>query len=227
MKVTLPENQELSEDWKTARDQIRRQLEQMAAAINSSWDQEHTADGSHGDIVADSLELQDARVGEWVELVYEATRFSGEPGLTVTVPENTVYIFRYMRIGQLILLQFHFSGTIGGSAGEGTASDVRVKLPELHALPLKSGTSGGFQSCGTFLWENLAATLPQGFSQTLITSYVMTEAVPNTTLNLTKFDASSASGTGVTGWVNGDFGVQGFALFCSEPSNAANPFYGV
>src|SRR4051812_14388542 len=102
MRISLPNLQELSTDWTVARDQLQQDLQRLQTAITAGWGQEHNPDGSHGDVVADSLDLQGAAVGEWVDLPYSAARFDTDGSGVWTVDATDVNYLRMSRIGQIV-----------------------------------------------------------------------------------------------------------------------------
>lgn len=154
MNAIFPNILELSRDWPTAREQIKKDLERLAKTINTSWGQQHTTVGAHGDVTADSVTLQNAQVGEKITLAYDAARFTSSAGVW-TVPSTSISYFFATRVGQFVTVFFAFGPTTLATA---TAASLIVRLPEFHILPT-SGTVTTAQSYvgGVVKWDDLAA----------------------------------------------------------------------
>lgn len=228
MRVTLSEINELSKDWSVAKDQIQRQLQQLTSAINIGWNQEHNSDGSHGDVVADSLDLQGGAVGEVVDLPFDAARYKVYGAGVWTVTAANQISLRYIRCGQIVVVQFMIADSV--LSGTDAVDDIVIQLPELHALPSANGNT--IFCCGTFQAFMTAVTLATATSR----PQVANEGVVGNVLTYFADFGSSVPSTGIAmepystqtrQWSLGTgFTIHGFAVFFLNQNNAANPFKG-
>lgn len=186
-------------------------------------DQEHNADGSHKDVVADSVTLQGAVVGELIDLPFDARRFSAYgANCTWTVDSTDQIALRASRIGQLVFVQFRFDGT--ALAGVDTPDSLEITLPEFHMLPAISGATPAALTGGSLLWSDSAAGT-NGIGLVQAIAYNFTGTIPATSISLLRQNpASSASQQ----WpMSANFSVNGCCWFITTIDNASTPFYGV
>lgn len=220
---------ELSSDWNIAREQLSRILESMASGIKTGWGQQHNADGSHGDIIADTMKLQGAFAGEVVNLPYDAARYQtyGSDALW-NVDETDQVTLRYTRIGQLVVVQFDIQNST--LTGTDSPDDIVIRIPEFHALPKGDGgtfmsSGNGYASFGAVTFTT-ATSLPQTANigiafNSLVYHTEFFNTTPSTGIALEPVD------TAIRQWSLGTtVNVNGFAAFFVEKDNAANPYLG-
>lgn len=122
---------------------VAEELQGLVGSINVFNGQEHKADGTHGDITADSLTLSDVPVGTLVDLPYEPARFTGDLGAW----DVDAVDFQYLRacaVGQFVTVWFGLSGT-----GDGTFNNtLYISLPEYHITPTIYDDGGGLNYQG-------------------------------------------------------------------------------
>lgn len=218
MRVTFPGMKEVSEDWKVARTQVQRDLDKAGKTINASWATEHTTDGAHGDVTATSVSVQGATMGEWIDLPFAPTRFSGDGDAVWTVaPENVNYL-KAMRIGQLVCVMFRVENTI---LSVDTSDALYIKLPEFNAIPT-AGTQAPLQVWfgGTHEWTDTDnSTRGMGTANAEAQPY---DPTPLTLIALNRL--GPATGTFSNWAVSADLSIGGILWFPVNASNLPLPY---
>lgn len=122
----------LPSDWDSAKYLLDDDVAQLTTAISAGWSKQHNIDGTHSDITADSLTLNNKKVGEIVNLDFNPSRFTTSNGhSTWTVTQTSTSYLRYVQIGHLVTLQFAFpSSVVAGSPGNPTA--LKIAVPEFN-----------------------------------------------------------------------------------------------
>lgn len=133
----------LSNSWDNAKDMLGDELLKLKSTVNTIWDIEHNTDGTHGDMSADSLSLQEARVGEIVELPYDSGRYTSVGGTWTVGSDDQIYL-RYSRLGQLVFVEFSLYGTVIAAA---TPDELIIRVAEL--APLRTKTEDSPSDTGT------------------------------------------------------------------------------
>lgn len=129
----------------------------LAASISASWDVEHTSDGGHSTIRATGAIYEhnraaltaprNAALGEWINVGFDASRFSVVTGTngtwTVNAPTatNPLYLLAYTLIGRTMLLNIGiYSSTLTIGTG-GSASVLGIRLPDGYRTVTSAGGS--------------------------------------------------------------------------------------
>jgi hypothetical protein len=200
------------------------ELDQLVGAIKGWWSPEHNDDGSHGDVNADSLTLQDGRVGELTDIAFDASRFFAEGASVWTVQSADQSYLRYSRIGQLAFVQFNLQGT---GITVDTSGSLFVRLPELHALPTRdSAGSPAYHTGGILNWSDHAGGT-NGIGLVSAQAQAFAGAVPSTLLQLDKcIDGTSAASMFGDWPITADLWISGSCWFTVEPNNVAVPYFG-
>lgn len=202
-----------SSDWFTVKGFVRQQFEDLAAQIKVGWNKNHTSEGNHGDVVANSIVSangysehgRSAAVGEWIALptLTTADVFSDSGSWSFTL---TNVVLRYTRIGKTIILTFRFfnNGTITG-----TPEFIGIHLPpELTAARLTSS-----EAYDDRMFSSVALSTVQG------TAYAFIGRYPNQGSNsslIFKRREGSAGGSGTWAATAGDFGLDGQIIYEAE-----------
>lgn len=180
------------------------------------FDQEHNPDGTHGDVVADTITLQGASMGVFTDLPYDAARFETDlgAGSIWTVDATDVDHLRFTRLGELCFVQFHI---LDSQITIGTASSLLIKLPELQAHPLRDSSGFSFQIGGSLEWEDADGTGVGVVAATCDPTTLTTRLI------LHKFHQVLAAGTDPRNFQLGGVEVTGCAMFRVTPDNRPLP----
>lgn len=109
---------------------VKNEFEQLSASLKAFLLKGHNEDGTHGDIVADSLTIQGGQLGVYYDLPYDAARYVTDTGtVTWTVAEAGQTLLRAMRVGSRVEVLFDVTGTLASGAGD-KAGAVIIRLPE-------------------------------------------------------------------------------------------------
>lgn len=199
------------------------EFDNVLAKVGGLLESQHNDDGSHGDVVAESVSLQGAKVGELISLPYDARRFATYgANCTWTVDEADQIALRASRIGQLVFVQFRYETTV--LAGVDTPDSLEITLPEFHMLPAISGTSPAALTGGSLLWQDVAAGT-NGIGLVQAIAYNFSGTIPATSISLLR--QNPASSTAQQWALSANLFVNGFCWFVTTPDNASTPFYGV
>lgn len=126
------------------------EFDQLFPRLNRWALEEHHDDGTHGDVVADSLTLGGGLVGEFVQLPFAKSRYLGLGGGTWTVAEANQLVLGYARAKAIAMVAFTIRGTTIATA---TCQSLNISLPELQIFPFLADTSTqAFTECGTGHW---------------------------------------------------------------------------
>lgn len=218
MRVVFPNIVELANEWLTAKTQVQEDLNRLGKTINNSWQTEHNADGSHANILPDSLTLQGARVGEWIDLPYAATRFFASGSAVWTVQETDVNYLKAMRVGQLVFIMFSFETTV---LATDTSDGLFVKLPEFHAIAT-AGASVALQSWygGNLEWSDIEHSTSGIGSVSALAQPFATN--PTTLLELSRITQTNAT---FGAWpTSTNLRIGGSVMFPVNADNAALPY---
>ena len=197
------------------------EFDNLVARLNKMWGVEHVDDGTHGDITADSLDLQGAAVGEFVDLQPHASvRFTASGTTVWTVTDAKVNYLKYTRTGQLVTLFFSVIDTDTTTA---TGDTLIILLPELHVIPFGPGQPvAGSQvwTGGVLQWsDGQAATDGMGFcwAQSIAAS-------PNPTSRICLTKIGPADGAQNQWPVSNNLSISGSVMFPVNPNNVSTPF---
>ena len=135
-------------------DPVLSELENLSAAITGWVTKEHNLDGTHGDMTADSLNLQGGPTGEVVNVPKSDLLFSNSGAGTWTVSDTDFQYFRYVRVGQLLYVHFHI---IASSLSSATTS-LYITLPGFYLYPEVNGNGTFFQNFSMDWTEPTATT---------------------------------------------------------------------
>jgi hypothetical protein len=120
--------------------EVLHELEQYNANLNQYIYREHDENGKHTDVTADSVSLQGANIGEVVDLPYSSVRYTTGGSGTWTVEQTDQSFLRYVRVGQMVVLNFALGNTV--ISVDTPTDDLIINLPEFQAITGKA-TSGG------------------------------------------------------------------------------------
>lgn len=130
------------------------EFEKLSAGINGYLGLEHGDDGTHTDIVPDTISLQGAQVGVWTDLPTTGGRFYTSDTAVWTVEPTDINYLKAMRIGELVLVTFsleHSEITVSATGG-----GLYLAMPEFSAIPFSS-TGRPFQCYlgGMLEWNDI------------------------------------------------------------------------
>jgi hypothetical protein len=217
MRIVFPNASELSTDWTVARDQLKQDLSRLQSTINNAWEIEHNADGSHGDVTADSLTLNGLKVGELQNLPYDSARYVSGGSGTWTVAEANQVRLAWAQIGRLAFVTLVLDQTI--VSVDTPTNGLLIKLPEIHITPAR-GTTGIQWPAGTgrLKYYNHTEAI-SGNCDCDIYASDFANATPSTIFEFYGMTVTFAS-LPVT------ISFAGTLVFCIEENNVANPFFG-
>jgi hypothetical protein len=208
---------------------VANELDSLVGQSNI-FDQQHNDDGSHRDVVADSVSLQGARAGEITSLAYDVARYSTSGGGTWTVASADQAYLRYSRLGQIVFLQFYLQQT---EISVDTPDYLVINVPELHALPTRQAS--GFpasQVGGTCEYSDIANSRA-GLGTVAALAENFSGSVPTTSIYLARFSETDDGAIVDTylpvqrQWpISSDFWIFGSLWFMCEPDNIPTPFFG-
>lgn len=192
------------------------ELDNLTTSLTAYLDAQHNQDGTHGDVTADTLELQGAQVGVWFDLPYSAARFQASVGGSVwtVTAANQVYL-KAMRIGQLAHVMFQLNAstiTVG-------ATGLLLWLPEFTCLPVGQQAAASTPYVGGIAtWANVPAGT-NGLSA--VTAYALPPASANgksrTVLAIDQFGPVNATFANFP--VTADLNIIGSCWFPVTPNN--------
>jgi hypothetical protein len=195
------------------------EISSLCGQVSKFAEQQHNADGTHGAVTADSVQLQGALAGEVIDLPFDAARYDRIGGTSWTVSSGDQIYLRYTRIGQLVFLNFNISTSVI----VGTPDTLVIRIPELHAIPtVPVGSSTPVvQGSGLCEWNDVEHGT-DGSAQAIAIASDFGGVNPSTYLYLERLDA-----TGFVPFVaSTDFGILGSLTFFVERDNMPHTFFG-
>jgi hypothetical protein len=127
--------------------ELRRELEQVLALTTAWMQQEHNDDGTHAAITTTGTVMERGRtkpMGEWTDVPYLATNFTGAAAMTFTVQATDQVSYQYMLIGKTMWVNCYIdTASIGGVV----AAALFVAIPGGFVAAKSKGT-------GTYLLDN-------------------------------------------------------------------------
>jgi hypothetical protein len=205
------------------------ELVSLSGQVGKFAETEHNEDGTHGDITADSVQLQGAAVGEVVDLAHDTARYHVSGGTSWTVsaasggtPSDQVYL-RFSRIGQVVFLQFY----IQTSEIVGTPDFLIINIPELHAIPTRHSLGNpAVQIGGVCEWNDVQNGV-DGIAEVSVLAENFAGAIPTTSIYLQRYGDDSLDAVRFRPFdASNDFWIYGSVTFFVERDNVATPFFG-
>ena len=208
---------------------VKNVLTDVASRVNSFFSKEHKADGTHSTITADTISVQGANIGVHVDLAwttgrYEAAFTSGTWSITST--ESPQKFLRYIRVGQLVFVQFHIAGT---TIATDSVEELWIRLPELHAIPALNTANVAYAYAGGVCKWNDFDNDRAGIGLVAPSADDFSNTVPGTLLVVTRYytdDAVPITG-GLWQWpISTSLDISGSATFILQPNNTPSPYFG-
>jgi hypothetical protein len=177
---------------------------------------EHNTDGSHKDVTASSLTLQNAKVGTLINLPFDAARFTSSAG-TWTVSSTQAVILRVSRVGQLAFFEFVCDGSTLATTA---AANFFIALPELHALPQNGPTitTGVVHTTGRLQWNDRQHATT-GFGTVGVQATAFSGKIPQTRVVMYQDGGNFP--------VSNDLVIEGGCWFPLEAGNTGRTYYGL
>lgn len=193
------------------------EFENLTASLKANILAEHNEDGTHGDVVADSLTLGGASMGEWINIPYDSARYVSGGSGTWTVDEADQLILRYTRIRDIAIVHFALQNTV---ISTDTPTDgLLIKFPELHVVPLRDTLGNVYPSgTGRVKYNNITEAV-SGNCDCDIYASNLADVVPSTIFEMYGMTVTFAS-LPVT------IRFAGTLTFALEKDNVAVPYYG-
>lgn len=142
---------------------VTDEFENFTSRLKGLWTKEHNEDGTHGDITASSITLENKRVGELVNVPYNSAKFNTLDAGIWTVSESNYSYINYAQVGQLIFVNFEI---LNSTLTFDTTDGFTFTIPEVHAVSTFIGPSGEglYQDsmCGEWFCTDETATAREG-----------------------------------------------------------------
>lgn len=93
-------------------------FDQLVSQIPAAYHMEHTVDDKHSTINATGPISERGRtvpMGEWINLPFDATNYTGNGAMTWTVTAAGVTTLKYMWLGKTLFIAFRVTGSVGGT----------------------------------------------------------------------------------------------------------------